>query len=360
MSSFYENKFAEELIDTANRIATPGKGILAADESTGTIGKRFSKISVENNDENRRAYRELLFTSPEFGKYISGVILYEETLFQSCADGTTFVDLLNRQGVVVGIKTDLGTCPLPYTNGETYTQGLTDLHIRSKKYYEAGARFAKWRCTLSIGNELPSDLSIECQATTLAQYASVSQANGLVPIVEPEILMDGTHDIRVCQRVTERVVKKCYEKLELYRVLLEGSLLKPNMVLPGTGCPDRSNSAEIARCTVEALRRSVPASVPGIMFLSGGQSEEEATVNLNAMNVEGLPVRPWRLSFSYGRALQASCLQGWRGDAANIREAQTQFLIRAKANSDAQLGRYSGDAASEYATISNFVQNYSY
>lgn len=354
-------KFRQELISTANALSAPGKGLLAADESTGTIGKRFATIKVENNEDNRRAYRELLFTADaEFANYISGVIMYEETLYQKTSDGVPFVEVLKKKGVIPGIKVDKGVASLPGTDGENFTQGLDGLATRCKQYYEQGARFAKWRCTLKISDTCPSQLSIEETARTLARYAAICQQNGLVPIVEPETLMDGTHSLERCVQATQSVLAAVYKALHDNHVLLEGTLLKPNMVTPGHSSPDykKTKPEEIARATVKVLQRTVPPAVPGIMFLSGGQSEEEATLNLNAINRLNTK-KPWSLSFSYGRALQASCLDKWRGKPANVKEAQKTFVSRAKANSEAQLGKYSGHGAPT-KNIDLYEEGYTY
>ncbi|KAF7818747.1 fructose-bisphosphate aldolase 6, cytosolic-like [Senna tora] len=357
MTSF-KSKYQDELIKNAAYIGTPGKGILAADESTGTIGKRFASINVENNEPNRRALRELLFTAPGVLNYLSGVILFEETLYQSTQSGKPFVEVLKEGGVLPGIKVDKGTVELAGTNGETTTQGLDDLGQRCRKYYEAGARFAKWRAVLKIGPNEPSPLSIHENAYGLARYAVLCQENGLVPIVEPEILVDGPHDIHKCAEVTERVLAACYKALNDHHVLLEGTLLKPNMVTPGSDSA-KVAAEVIAEHTVRALQRTVPAAVPAVVFLSGGQSEEEATVNLNAMNkLKGK--KPWSLSFSYGRALQQSTIKAWAGKAENIPKAQAALLTRCKANSEATLGTYKGDAKGEGASESLHVKDYKY
>lgn len=358
--SAYRGKYADELIATAAAIATPGRGILAADESTGTMGKRLSSINVENVETNRRAFRELLFTTPNALQYLSGVILFEETLYQKGSDGRPFVDVLKEGGVIPGIKTDKGVVTLAGTNGETTTQGFDDLGKRCAKYYEAGARFAKWRAVLKIGATEPSQLAIDENARGLARYAIISQEYGLVPIVEPEILVDGDHSIEKCADVTERVLAAVYKALNDHRVLLEGTLLKPNMVTPGSKAEKRATPEEIAQHTVRALLRTVPAAVPGIMFLSGGQSEEEATLNLNAMNkLKGK--KPWTLSFSFGRALQQSTLKAWEGKQENLGKAQAAFRARAKANSEATLGVYKGDSAKgEGVSESLHVEDYKY
>jgi len=353
-------KYDTELIATANAIATPGKGILAADESTGTIGQRFSNIGAENNEDNRRAYRDLLFsTNKDAPKYISGVIMYDETFYQKSADCIPFPELLKSQGIITGIKVDKGTVVLPGTNGETATTGLDGLGDRCKKYYEGGARFAKWRAVLKIGEGCPSPLAIQENAHTLARYAVICQENGLVPIVEPEVLMDGTHSIEVSADVTERVLAAVFKALNDHHVLLEGILLKPNMVLPGTQSENKPGADVIGHYTVRTLQRTVPPAVPGVTFLSGGQSEAEATANLNAINrVPGK--KPWSLSFSYGRALQSSVLKAWNGDKSNVEAARTVYLQRAHYNSLAVLGKYEGESTGGAANESLFVKDYKY
>ncbi|KAF8664925.1 hypothetical protein HU200_054243 [Digitaria exilis] len=334
-------------------------GILAADESTGTIGKRLSSINVENIEENRRALRELLFCCPGALQYISGVILFEETLYQKTKDGKPFVDVLKEGGVLPGIKVDKGTIEVAGTDKETTTQGHDDLGKRCAKYYEAGARFAKWRAVLKIGPNEPSQLAIDLNAQGLARYAIICQENGLVPIVEPEILVDGPHDIERCAYVTEVVLAACYKALNEHHVLLEGTLLKPNMVTPGSDSK-KVTPEVIAEYTVRTLQRTVPAAVPAVVFLSGGQSEEEATLNLNAMNKLSTK-KPWSLSFSFGRALQASTLKAWAGKVENVEKARAAFLARCKANSEATLGTYKGDAAAgEGVSESLHVKDYKY
>ncbi|KAF4682065.1 hypothetical protein FOZ60_011195 [Perkinsus olseni] len=354
-------KYQAELIQTANAICTPGKGILAADESTGTIKKRFDAAGIENTEEHRAAYRSLLFTAPDAGKYVSGAILFEETLFQKNAEGVPMVDLLKKQGIIPGIKVDKGLVQLAGTDGETATQGLDGLAERCQKYYEQGARFAKWRTVLKIdeAKQMPSQLSIEETAHTLARYATICQANGLVPIVEPEILTDGTHTIETSAYVTERVLSAVFKALNDQHVLLEGCLLKPNMVTAGVDCPERPTAQKIAELTVRTLARTVPPALVGVTFLSGGQSEEDASVNLSAMNQLPKERRPWALTFSYGRALQASAIKTWSGKEENTKAAQEAFLVRAKANSEAQLGKYQG-SGDESAKKSLYVKNYVY
>jgi len=357
-SAFVVNPYLEEMMNTAKFIATRGKGILAADESTGTIGKRLAMINVPNEEPNRQRYRELLFTTPDIGKYISGAILFEETLYQKSKDGTPFVDILNKQGVIPGIKVDKGTRDLQGCPGEKWTQGLTDLDLRAAKYYEAGARFCKWRAVLVINNGYISETAIKENAWGLARYAAICQSKGLVPIVEPEILMDGPHSLKINQYWTEKVVAACYKALSDNNVVLEATLLKPNMCLAGKGYKGKKSMEDNALATVTALKRSVPSAVPGIMFLSGGQSEEEATMNLNAIN--SLGDLPWSASFSYGRALQQSCLKAWKGEDGNLKAAQDALVVRAKANSEAQLGKYKGDAATDDAKATLFEAGYTY
>jgi len=304
--------FKAELIQTAKDIVAPGKGILAADESTGTIGKRFATINVENNHDNRVAYRQLLFTTPELNKNISGVIMYDETVRDNMTDGSKFTDCLRAQGIHCGIKVDTGLVEIGGTNAETATQGLDGLGKRCAEYYALGCRFAKWRAVLKIdANGCPSDLAIRENAHNLARYGSICQQNGLVPIIEPEILQDGEHSIETCAAVSERVFRAVMSELLNQNLLIEGLLLKPNMVTPGQSCPNRASAQEIAWMTVRTLSRSIVPALPGVTFLSGGQSEEDASLNLNAMNqIENLP-RPWALTFSYGRALQTSVLKAW-------------------------------------------------
>lgn len=357
MSAFV-GKYADELIKTAKYIATPGKGILAADESTGTIGKRFASINVENIESNRQILRELLFTSPGALSFISGVILFEETLYQKTSEGKPFVEVLQENGVIPGIKVDKGVVELAGTNEETTTQGFDSLGVRCQEYYKAGARFAKWRAVLKIGVTEPSELAIQQNAQGLARYAIICQENGLVPIVEPEVLTDGSHDIKKCAAVTETVLAAVYKALNDHHVLLEGTLLKPNMVAPGSDSP-KVAAEVIAEYTVTALRRTVPPAVPGVVFLSGGQSEEEATVNLNAMNKLEV-LKPWTLSFSFGRALQQSTLKTWCGKKENVRKAQEVFLARCKANSEASLGKYIATGSAAAASESLFEKAYKY
>ncbi|MCG8597519.1 MAG: fructose-bisphosphate aldolase class I [Kiloniellales bacterium] len=329
-----------QLAETAQALVADGKGILAADESTGTIKKRFDGIRVESTFETRRDYRNMLFTTAGAAEYISGVILFEETLRQEAADGRRLAQIIVDAGMIPGIKVDAGAKPLALHPGETVTEGLDGLRDRLAEYAELGARFAKWRATYGIGPGLPSAACQDANAHALARYAAVCQEAGLVPIVEPEVLMDGDHDIDACEAVTETTLRRVYAALAAQDVVLEGTLLKPSMVISGADCPEQAGVEEVARRTVRTLRRCVAAAVPGIVFLSGGQSDELATQHLNAMNK--LPARrPWKLSFSYGRALQAAPLKAWSGKPENLAAAQAAFLERARANGQAALGNWS-------------------
>jgi fructose-bisphosphate aldolase class I len=327
-----------ELHETAKVLVAEGKGILAADESDGTIKKRFDSIGVESTEENRRAYRELLFTTEGVEEFISGVILFDETIRQSAADGTPFTKLLEGRGIIPGIKVDKGAKPLANAPGETVTEGLDGLRDRLNEYRELGARFTKWRATYSIGEGLPSEYCVWTNAHALARFAALSQEAGLVPIVEPEVLMDGTHTIEESFHVTSRVQHAVFTELRDQRVEPEEMLLKPNMVLSGYDSSEQAGHEQVAEWTLRCLRRHVPAAVPGIVFLSGGQTDEDATANLNAMNAIG--PHPWELSFSYGRALQAPALKAWSGEAAKVEEAQKAFYRRAKFNGAARSGSY--------------------
>jgi fructose-bisphosphate aldolase class I len=328
----------DELELIARALVAPGKGILAADESGGTIKKRFDAIGVESTEESRRAYRDLLLSAEGAEQWISGVILFDETIRQAAADRTTFPRLLEQRGVVPGIKVDRGAKPLAGAPGETITEGLDGLRERFEEYRALGARFAKWRGVYSIGGGRPSEYAVWTNAHALARYAALAQEAGLVPIVEPEVLMDGTHTLEEAYRATARVQHAVFTELRDQRVELEGMLLKPNMVLSGYDCPEQASVAEVAEQTLLCLRRHVPPAVPGIVFLSGGQSDEAATEHLNAMNALG--PQPWELSFSYGRALQAPAQQAWRGAAENVAAAQRAYLHRARMNGLARTGGY--------------------
>ncbi len=332
---------------TVADLTASAKGILAADESSGTIEKRFKHIDVASTEENRRSYRELLFTVPGLSDAISGVILFEETLHQKNQAGIAFPQLLAAQGIVPGIKVDKGVQALANFPGDTVTHGLNGLAERLADYKVRGARFAKWRAVITIGDGLPSTRAIETNADSLARYAAICQSLGIVPIVEPEVLMDGSHDIARCEAVTEEVLATVFHALHRHRVVLECILLKPNMVLPGKESPQQATAEAIAAATLRCFRRTVPVAVPGIFFLSGGQSDAAATANLNAMNRLAQTQQPWVLTFSYGRALQAPALKAWCGMPSNIDAAQQALLKRARLNSAARLGKYT--AAMELA-----------
>merc|ERR1712216_201164 len=350
--------YDEELIATANTIASAGRGILAMDESNGTCGLRLDSIGVENTEDNRRAYRELLVTTPGLGEYISGAIMFEETLYQSGKGGKTFVDTLKEQNIVPGIKVDKGLVPMANSNGESWCQGLDGLAERCAEYYKQGARFAKWRSVVNISAG-PSDKALQDCAYGLARYAAIAQDNGLVPIVEPEILLDGEHDIDTTLEVASKTWAQTFKFLADQDVLFEGILLKPSMVTPGADSGIKCSPETVAEYTLKMLNRRVPPAVPGIMFLSGGQSELESTLNLNAMNQTP---NPWHVSFSYARALQNTVLKTWAGKDENVVAAQAKMIQRASANSKAQLGKYDPATADEDASAAEgmYVKNYSY
>jgi fructose-bisphosphate aldolase class I len=331
-----------ELNKVAEAMTVPGKGILAADESSGTIKKRFDAIGVDSTEDKRRDYREMLFRSTEAMKnHISGVILYDETIWQKAKDGTPLVELIKKAGSIPGIKVDEGTKPLPNCPGELITIGLDKLADRLPKYYEQGARFAKWRAVIDIAPGIPSYAAIRTNAHALARYAALCQAAQIVPIVEPEVLMDGDHDIDRCYEVTEFVLKETFQELYYQRVALEGIVLKPNMAISGKKAAKRAGVEEVADKTVKLLKSCVPGAVPGIAFLSGGQSDEEATAHLDAMNKIG--DLPWNLTFSYGRALQAAPQKAWSGKTENVAAAQRAFSHRARMNGLASLGQWKQD-----------------
>jgi fructose-bisphosphate aldolase class I len=330
-----------DLHETAKALVADDKGILAADESSGTIEKRFDTISLESTEENRRAYRDMLFTTPGLEEFVSGVILYDETLRQSTADGTPFAKYLAGKGIIPGIKVDTGAKDLAFAPGEKVTEGLDGLRERLQEYKGLGARFAKWRAVITIGDGIPSDYCIAVNAHALARYAALCQEQGIVPIVEPEVLMDADNDIERCYDATSRTLHAVFDELVRQRVDLPGILLKPNMVISGKGSPTQATAEEVAEWTLKCFHEHVPAAVPGIVFLSGGQSDEQASENLNAINARG--EQPWALSFSYGRALQAPSLAAWGGEAANVEAGQAQLALRARCNSAAAGGRYSAE-----------------
>jgi fructose-bisphosphate aldolase class I len=336
----------EKLAFVARTLVTVGKGILAADESNATCTARFQKLGIVSTPDSRRDYREMLFTTPGLGEFIGGAILFDETIRQSARDGTPLPELMLRQGMIPGIKVDTGAKPLAGAPGENITEGLDGLRERLAEYHRLGARFAKWRAVISIGIKTPSRYCIGVNAHALARYARLCQEGGLVPIVEPEVLMDGDHDIDRCDQVTTDALHAVFLSLHEQGVLLEGVILKPNMVVAGKGCPRQSSVSEVAERTVHCLRRAVPPAVPGIAFLSGGQSDEAATAHLNAMNAMTLQ-HPWRLTFSYGRALQDLAMKRWKGAADNAQSAQQALYLRAKFNSAASRGAYRSDMEEE-------------
>ncbi|MBB1088272.1 fructose-bisphosphate aldolase class I [Lysobacter sp. SG-8] len=329
----------EQLAETALAMVAPGKGIIAIDESTGTIAKRFAGVGVENTEENRRAYRELLLTTPKLSDYISGAILFDETLRQSTKDGVPFAKYMADNGIIPGIKVDKGAQALAGCPGELVTEGLDGLRARLEEYYKLGARFAKWRAVINIGEDIPSGTCIDANAHALARYAALCQEQGLVPMVEPEVIMDGSHDIDTCYEVTEVTLRSLFASLYEHNVMLEGTILKASMVLPGTTSGDDASVEEVAAATLQCLKSTVPATLPGIVFLSGGQSDEAATAHLDMMNRMG--PNPWPLSFSYGRAMQQAALKLWSQDiAANVAAAQKTVFERARDNGLAALGEW--------------------
>lgn len=330
---------SHDMVNTAKALVADGKGILAADESFPTIEKRFKTISIPSTEANRRDYRQMLFSAPGAAEYVSGVILFDETLRQDTSMAKSMVELLNELGIIPGIKVDKGAKALAHHSGEKVTEGLDGLRDRLAEYFELGARFAKWRAVIDINESLPSQACLEANAHALARYAALCQEASIVPIVEPEVLMDGAHDLARCEAVTTHALNLVFGQLKAQGVSLEGMLLKPNMVISGKKAASRAGIEEVARATVRTLHRCVPAAVPGIVFLSGGQSAVEATAHLNAMNQMG--PHPWKLSFSYGRALQEPALNAWAGQAANLAKAQAIFAHRAKCNSAAAVGNYS-------------------
>jgi len=330
----------EQLAETAQAMVAAGKGIIAIDESNATIAKRFAGVGIENSEENRRAYRELLLTTPKLGEHISGAILYDETIRQSTKSGIPFTKVMMDNGIIPGIKVDKGTQPLAGFPGEVVTEGLDGLRSRLEEYYKLGARFAKWRAVINIGDDIPSGTCIEANSHALARYAALCQEQGLVPVVEPEVIMDGSHDIDTCFEVTEVVLRSLFDSLYQNSVLLEGTILKASMVLPGTTSGEKASVEEVAAATLQCLKSTVPAILPGIVFLSGGQNDEDATAHLDAMNRLG--PNPWPLSFSYGRAMQSAALKLWSQDLINnIAKAQQTVYARARDNGLAALGQWS-------------------
>ena len=336
-----------ELARIANAMVAKNKGILAADESSGTIAKRFASIKIDSTEEQRRTYREMLFTAPGASDYISGVILYDETIRQKTKDGIPFPEYLTKKGIIPGIKVDTGAKPLAGFPGETITEGLDGLRERLADYHKLGARFAKWRAVIDIGDGIPTSFAIAANAHALARYAALCQEQGIVPIVEPEVLMDGAHSIERCEAVTSSVLQTVFDQLFEHRVALEGIVLKPNMVIAGKKASNRANPEQVAEATLRLLKRHVPPAVPGIAFLSGGQASAEATLHLSLMNKAG-PL-PWSLTFSYGRALQDDALKTWAGQAGNYAAGQKQMAKRAKLNSLATTGSYSSSMESQAA-----------
>lgn len=332
----------DALVKVANAMVAPGKGILAADESSSTIKKRFDAIGVESTADSRRDYREFMFrTQNAMKNHISGVILYDETIRQNAKDGTSLVKLIEQSGSIPGIKVDAGAKPLTFCDGETITEGLDGLRERLNEYYKLGARFAKWRAVIDIAENIPSWSAVKANAHALARYAALCQEANIVPIVEPEVLMDGSHSAARCAEVTEWVLKAVYEELYATRVVLEGTILKPNMIVSGKKCAQQASIDEVAERTIQVLKRTVPSAVPGIAYLSGGQSDELATAHLNAMNVMG--GFPWKMTFSYGRALQAAPQKAWSGKTQNVPAAQAAFFHRAHMNGLASLGQWKTD-----------------
>nr|WP_244532810.1 class I fructose-bisphosphate aldolase [Geitlerinema sp. PCC 9228] len=345
------SKYAEELRNTAKAMVAEGKGILAMDESNRTCNKRFDKVGVPTTEEMRRSYRELILTTPNLSNYISGAILYDETIRQATKDGVPFTQVMKDNGIIIGIKVDTGAKDLAGHPGEKVTEGLDGLRDRIAEYYEMGARFAKWRAVITIGENIPSNACIEANAHALARYAALCQEGGLVPIVEPEVLIDGDHTIERSYEVTNQTLHTVFDQLYRQDIAFDQMILKPSMSIAGKQCPQQSSVEEVADATVECLRNNVPASVPGVAFLSGGQTNEQAAQHLNIMNAKYAQECPWRITFSYARAIQQSALEHWRGDNSKVEEAQKLLLHRAKMNSAASQGKYSLDMEKEAVAV---------
>jgi len=359
MARHASEEIKKELIQVANKLVENGKGLLAADEGHPVVGARLEKVGVEANEVNRQRFRHMMFkTEGKLAENLGGVILHHETIYQKDENGNRIVDELTKKGIMKGIKTDLGWMLMPGTQGEMTTQGLDNLYERSVQYKKDGCVFAKWRCPLKIqgGGVTPTDLAIDQAAEISGRYAAISQHAGLVPIVEPDVMLDGDHDIELCQKISEKVLVATFAALQKHHVLLEGMLLKTNMVTPGAKCPNRADAATIAKHTVQCLKRTVPAAMPGIVFLSGGQTELDATKNLNEMNK--IPGNPWKLSFSYSRAIQASVLDAWKGQ--NEKAGQDALLHRTTCNRLAALGKYEGEEETSAKMESLFVENHAY
>ena len=345
------SKYSEELRNTANAMVAEGKGILAMDESNGTCNKRFEKLGIATTEENRRAYRELILTAPDLGKYISGAILYDETIRQSTANGVSFVKVMQDSGMIPGIKVDTGAKDLVLRDNEKVTEGLDGLKERIAEYYQMGARFAKWRAVITIGEGIPSDGCIEANAHALARYAALCQDGGLVPIVEPEVLIDGNHSIERCYEVTEKTLQEVFRQLYVQNVAFDQMILKPSMVISGADCSTQANVEQVATETIRCLLNTVPPAVPGIAFLSGGQSKEKSSAHLNYMNANFRSQCPWRVTFSYARAIQQPALDHWAGNEKNVAEAQKLLVQRAKLNSAASAGTYSEEMEKQPALV---------
>jgi fructose-bisphosphate aldolase, class I len=345
------NSFTQELKDTTQVLVTDGKGILAMDESNGTCDRRFENLGIATTEDNRRAYRELILTAPELSNYISGAILYDETIRQSTQAGIPFVQVMKNAGMIPGIKVDTGAKELAGHPGEKVTEGLDNLRDRLTEYYQMGARFAKWRAVITIGETIPSDGCIEANAHALARYAALCQENGLVPIVEPEVLIDGIHTIERCGEVTERTLHEVFRQLYLQNVAYDQMILKPSMVISGAHCPVQASVEEVAKATMHCLAKTAPPAVPGIAFLSGGQSNERASAHLNTMNQMFKNQSPWQVTFSYARAIQQPTLEHWRGNANNVAQAQKLLVHRAMCNSAASQGNYNADMEKQPALV---------